>query len=333
MKVLYAIQGTGNGHLSRARDIIPELLRQGVKLDILVSGTQADICLPYAVKYRFGGMSFIFGKQGGVDLWATYRRANTLRFQSEVVRLPVLDYDLVLSDFEPVSAWACRLRGKPCIGLSHQAAVLAPGAPRPERKDPVGQLILKRYAPTTKQYGFHFQAYAPGIYTPVIRQGIRQAGVSDRGHYTVYLPAYSDARIIGVLSQVPGVRWEVFSKHSSHAYAIDRISVRPIADAAFLQSIASSRGVLSAAGFETPSESLYLGKKLCVVPMKNQYEQQCNAAALRQMGVPVLEALNEAAVTPLKEWVESPTRTGVTFPDVAGPLIAHILEEQAALYT
>ena len=47
MKVLYAIQGTGNGHLSRARDIVPILQKQ-TSLDILVSGTQADITLPYS---------------------------------------------------------------------------------------------------------------------------------------------------------------------------------------------------------------------------------------------------------------------------------------------
>jgi predicted glycosyltransferase len=41
MKVLYAIQGTGNGHLSRAEDIVPQL-RKRCQVDILVSGTQSQ---------------------------------------------------------------------------------------------------------------------------------------------------------------------------------------------------------------------------------------------------------------------------------------------------
>ena len=53
MKVLYAIQGTGNGHLSRARDIIPILLSKNIELDILVSGIQADVDLPFNIKYKF----------------------------------------------------------------------------------------------------------------------------------------------------------------------------------------------------------------------------------------------------------------------------------------
>jgi len=36
MKVLYAIQGTGNGHLSRAEDIVPYLQKR-CDVDILVS--------------------------------------------------------------------------------------------------------------------------------------------------------------------------------------------------------------------------------------------------------------------------------------------------------
>ena len=63
MNILYAIQGTGNGHLSRAVDIIPELKKYG-KLDLFVSGAQAEITLPYPVKYKSKGLSFYFGKAG-----------------------------------------------------------------------------------------------------------------------------------------------------------------------------------------------------------------------------------------------------------------------------
>ena len=48
MKVLYAIQATGNGHVSRANEIIP-MLRQKCELDILLSGTQADVGVNYPV--------------------------------------------------------------------------------------------------------------------------------------------------------------------------------------------------------------------------------------------------------------------------------------------
>jgi predicted glycosyltransferase len=73
MKILYAIQGTGNGHISRARDIVPVLMKNH-EVDLLISGTQADVELPYPVKYRFKGLSFVFGKNGGINLSETYRK-------------------------------------------------------------------------------------------------------------------------------------------------------------------------------------------------------------------------------------------------------------------
>ena len=112
MKILYAIQGTGNGHISRARDIIPLLQKKG-ELDILISGTEADVDFGFPVKYKFKGMSFVFGKQGGIDLASTYKKAKLKRFYNEIKNLPVKDYDIVINDFEPVSAWACRFNKKP----------------------------------------------------------------------------------------------------------------------------------------------------------------------------------------------------------------------------
>jgi len=132
MKILYAIQGTGNGHVSRARDIIPILEKKG-EVDILISGIQADVDLPYPVKYRLKGLSFIFGKKGGIDIMETYQKANLKQLFKEINQLPVQEYDLVISDFEPVSSWACKKRNKPCIGLSHQAAVINKKHRNPKR--------------------------------------------------------------------------------------------------------------------------------------------------------------------------------------------------------
>ena len=73
MKILYAIQGTGNGHLARAEDVIPYLQEHG-DLDLFVSGAQADIKLSYPVKYKSKGLSFYFGKSGGIDFLRTFKK-------------------------------------------------------------------------------------------------------------------------------------------------------------------------------------------------------------------------------------------------------------------
>jgi uncharacterized protein (TIGR00661 family) len=326
MKILYAIQGTGNGHLSRAREIIPILQRKG-ELDLLISGTQADVDLPYPVKYRFKGLCFIFGKKGGIDVMATYRKSNLKRLYDEIKSLPVENYDLVINDFEPVSAWACRRIHKHCVGLSHQAAVIQKNAPRPKEKDMLGKAILQNYAPVSVSYGFHFEKYSEKIFTPVIRSEIRNPAPEIKPHYTVYLPAYADKRIIKVLSGISEIHWQVFSKHSKETYREGNLFIRPIENDLFIESLINCTGILCGAGFETPAEALFLKKKLLVIPMKGQYEQQCNAAALATLGVPVLKSLKDKHLDKIKSWTRNEQTIPVWYPDITEEIIDMVIRD------
>lgn len=326
MKILYAIQGTGNGHVSRAREIIPILQRKG-ELDLLISGTQADVDLPYPIKYRFKGLCFVFGKKGGIDVLETFRKGNLKRLFKEIKSLPIEDYDLVINDFEPVSAWACKRKHKVCIGLSHQAAVIGKNAPRPKKRDLMGQAILMNYAPVSRAFGFHFKPYGPGIFTPVIRSEIRDPETETKKHYTVYLPAYSDKRIYQILSEIKNVEWQVFSKHNRETYRKDNVSFQPVNNDGFIKSMLSCTGMLCGAGFETPAEALFLKKKLLVIPMKGQYEQQCNAAALDELGVPVLKSLKKKHIAKIKNWTEKMQSIPVDYPDITEEIINQLIEE------
>jgi uncharacterized protein (TIGR00661 family) len=325
MRILYAIQGTGNGHLARATEIIPVLQRK-CRVDLLVSGTQADVKLRYPVKYRLNGLSFIFGKKGGVDIWKTMTTINISKFFQEIKELPVEDYDLVVNDFEPVSAWACRKKNVPCISLSHQSSLLKDKVPKPNIIDFSGTAILKYYAPSNFQFGFHFAEYRKNIYTPVIRREIRESEIEDYGHYTVYLPSYSDEKLIENLSLYKNVRWQVFSKHNIRTVQHGNILIHPVSLDLFTQSIVTCTGVLCGAGFETPAEALYLGKKLMVIPMKKQLEQHFNAAALKTLGVPVISKLKPKNYSVIREWLENNYRVEVKYPDKTEQIINKIFE-------
>ena len=295
MKILYAIQGTGNGHLARAEDVIPALKEYG-DLDLFVSGAQSDIKLGYPVKYKSKGLSFYFGKSGGIDFLKTFKHNSSKEVYREIKKFPVEKYDLVINDFEPISAWACRKREVPCVGLSHQSALFSPNVPKPKNLDPVGEWVLHNYAPVDKHVSFHFERYDKNIFTPVIRASIRKSENVVKDHYTVYLPAYDDQGLVPLLAKIPGVRWHIFSKHARKPYHMGKLSVFPVNKDEFVSSMTSSKGVLCGAGFETPAEALYLNKKLMVVPMKSQLEQFYNAASLKKLGVPVLKKIKKSSL-------------------------------------
>ncbi len=323
MRILYAIQGTGNGHLARATEIVPILRKYG-EVDVLVSGIQGDLHLPFEVKYRLFGLSFIFGKKGGVSLFKTLAKARIDLFLKDVFKIPVKDYDLVLNDFEPVAAWACKLRGIESVGISHQNAVTHSKAPRPSKVDNIAELILKYYAPSKINFGFHFLALDENNFTPIIRSSIFNAMPRKGNHYTVYLPAYSDEEIINVLSKIKESTWEVFSKHSKKAYEFQNIKIYPVELDRFTHSFINCCGVLCNAGFETPAEAIYMGKKLCVIPMKNQYEQSCNATMLQKLDVKVLNSLRKSGED-LNDWVRSEQAIQIKYPNQTERIVHELL--------
>lgn len=324
MKILYAIQGTGNGHMTRAEEVIPVLKKYG-DLHLFVSGVQADIKLPFPIKYKSKGLSFYFGKSGGIDLIKTFRQNSSKDVFKEIKNFPVEKYDLVINDFEPISAWACRRKNIPCVALSHQSALLSPKVIRPKKTDPVGEWVLKNYAPADHHISFHFACYDKDIYTPVIRSRVRTAEVHTKPHYTVYLPAYDDRKLVPLLARFPHIRWHIFSKHANKAYHIGKLSVFPVNNEEFTISMATATGVLCGAGFETPAEALYLGKKVMVVPMKRQYEQHFNAAALKQMGVPVLKKVKKKYLDKIEAWLENHDRVSVQYEDITDQAVQRAL--------
>jgi len=325
MKILYAIQGTGNGHLSRAKEIIPALMNRA-QVDILVSGKQSEVAISYALKYHFKGIGFVFGKKGGINYWQTIKINNPFRIIKEIRACRVRDYDLVINDFEPISAWACYFKNVKCISLSHQSALLSKKTPKPLKKSRLGNFFLKNYAPAMRHYGFHFKSYDKNIFSAIIRNDIRKQQIKEKEYYTVYLPSYSEKKIIKVLSKVKSVKWKVFSKDCTKAYQRKNVFIKPIKkNLSFERSLAWSKGVICGAGFETPAETLFLKKKLLVIPMKGQFEQACNAESLKKLGVPVLNKLHKKYSVSIYQWVKSDKVCELNFPDQTQKIIDKIL--------
>jgi len=270
LKILFAIQATGNGHLSRAREVIPHLLKYG-DLDLLISGTQSDVDLPYFIKYKKTGVSYTFGKFGGIDYYDSVKRFRPFEFLKDIYRFPVEDYDIIINDFEPITAWACKLKKKNCVGLSHQAAFLSKNTPRADDTDAVAEYAFKNYAPCTSAIGLHFEAYDSFIRTPIIRSEIRQLEPYVEPYITVYLPAYTDELLINYFEKFPDFYWEVFSKHVTLPYRQNNVRVIPVNNDGYLKSLQGCTGLVTGGGFEAPAEATHLAKKVMVIPMLNQY--------------------------------------------------------------
>ncbi len=289
MKILYSVQATGNGHISRAIQITPYLERLG-QVDIFLSGSNSSLKVPLPVKFRSKGISLFYDDHGGLDYTRMFIKNSWRDACKEAKALPVEQYDVVINDFEPITSKACRLKNKKSVQFSHQASFRSRQTPRPDRYDPIGESILKWYSTSSQYIGLHFKPYDDFIVPPVIKRECLGAEPLDMGHITIYLFGYGVAFYERFLKKLPDIQFHCFVANlpDNQPYRSGNILYKPIDHLTFTQSMITSHGVITGGGFETPAEALYLKKRLMCIPIKNHYEQYCNAAALQQIGVKIL---------------------------------------------
>lgn len=302
MKILYAVQATGNGHISRAVQLLPYLQRYGM-VDIFLSGANSQLQRELPVRFRSKGLSLFYNSNGGLQYKKLATQLQPARLWKEIRELPVEKYDVVINDFECITSLACAYKKIPSVNFGHQASFQSQFVPRPIKKELMGEFLLKNYARASRYVGLHFESYDDFIFEPVIKKEILQAKPRNQGHFTVYLSAFSDAFLLKHFHQLSSFRFEVFSKAVKCVTQVGNVTLIPVNQRQFNESMINSYGVITGAGFETPAEVLHLGKRLLVIPIKGQYEQLCNAAALESMGVAVLKQIDEQFSNFILNWI------------------------------
>ena len=300
-KIFYAVQATGNGHISRAQQLYPYLKQYG-EVDFFISGNNANLNFKFPVKYRSKGCSLHYSKCGGLNYFDVVKNIKPLMMYKDAQALPLEKYDVIINDFDFVTSLACKLKKLPSVQLGHQASFQSNATPRPDKKSLIGETILKHYAHATNHIGFHFDKYDDFILPPVIKDEFINAKPTDLKHVTVYLPSFQQHCLYDAFTKLKHIQFHWFLDGVESICIEDNITYYPINQDLFNKSLLNCHGLITGGGFETPSEALYLGKKLISIPIKNHYEQQCNAAALKKLGVNVLDGIDENFSEIIDEW-------------------------------
>ena len=301
MKIFYAVQATGNGHISRAQQIYPYLKNFG-EVDFFISGNNANLDFPLPVKYRSQGCSLHYSKCGGLNYFDVIKNIKPYMMYNDAKALPLEKYDVIINDFDFVTSLSCKLKKLPSVQLGHQASFQSDSTPRPEKKSIIGEAILKHYAQATNHIGFHFQSYDSFIFPPVIKEEFINAKTEDLKHVSVYLPSFQKHCLLEAFSKLKHIQFHWFLNDIESVRIEKNIVYYPVNQSLFNKSLLSCHGLITGGGFETPAEALYLKKKLISIPIKNHYEQQCNAAALKKMGVKVLEDIGDDFSVIIEKW-------------------------------
>ena len=313
MHILYGVQATGQGHISRARAMSAALARQNVQVTWLFSGRPRDELFdmePFGNYQHRRGLTFTT-EAGQVQYGATILNNNPVQFIRDAARLDLSPFDLLVTDYEPIVAWAAKYSGRSCIGIGHQYAF---GQDTPvSGSNWISKKIMNHFAPVDIPLGLHWLPYADNVLPPILDLPSRPLSRSD--HVLVYLPFEDQGRITWLLQQIPDQRFIQYTK-GPHSRVLDNVCLKPSSIATFKQDLASCYGVICNTGFELISECLHWGKPVLTKPLARQMEQLSNALALQQLGH--ARVVNELSIEKISSWLHTHSTTpSLHFPDVA----------------
>ncbi|WP_315983086.1 hypothetical protein [Aliamphritea spongicola] len=186
-----------------------KLQQHGIKVDYLFSGRPADKLFdmqPFGEYKVRQGLTFIV-EQGQVRKLKTCLSNNLTRFYRDIRNLDLSGYDLIISDFEPVTAWAARLQGKTSVGIAHQYA-FEYNLPGPDIK--YAMLPGTRlFAPVSQAIGLHWHHFDAPILPPLISPPPPNQPV-EQDKILVYLPFEPLEQILQWLQPLKNHRFYVY---------------------------------------------------------------------------------------------------------------------------
>ncbi len=320
MKIFYGVQGTGNGHITRARVMAKELRAAGIDVHFQFTGRPADKYFDMEVFNGYEsrtGLTF-HTEKGQVSYFKTALDAKPITFIRDMKSLDLSGYDLVISDFEPVTAWAAKNQKKAVLGIGHQYA-FNHKIPR-EGSDPIADQVMKYFAPADVGVGLHWHHFGQPILPPIIDTPETPKSII-KNKIIVYLPFEDQNEVIRLLSPFENFDFHIYSPEPVPS-TFNHIICNPLSRDGFQKDLYDSAGIISNAGFELASESLQMGKKILAKPLHAQMEQISNAAALHQLGYGhVMQDMDIAAI---EHWLHDNHAVHITYPNIAKVLVQWI---------
>jgi uncharacterized protein (TIGR00661 family) len=164
------------------------------------------------------------------------------------------------------------------------------------------------------------------VFPPLIRREFREMHYLPGSSYLVYLLQegfFYD--LVRLARQDPGFSADIFTSLKPEMEIPDGIRLHAYDTKKFIKLMASCKGLISTAGFDSAAEAALHGIPLAVVPSRNHFEQRCNAADIETKGVGVagsqinpglLERMFAPDNREYRAWVEQ-----------AGELLINVLEK------
>jgi uncharacterized protein (TIGR00661 family) len=299
-RILYAVQGEGLGHATRAHSVGAGLIERGHEVRFVSSRLATPYLrehFPDRVEDIFGFRLVFtdgrirFGKtvarntyEGVRDVWPTLRAVRRIFHEFQP--------DLLITDAEEFTPAVARFLGVPFVSVDNQHLLTHCDVDRPPgfALDYVNAyLVIRLFHAGARRYLISTFIDAPirhqpaTLVPPVLRKEVYKQAVRHGDYLVAYLGGSGEydrmRRALELSSRMP-IRAYGFGIEGEHG----RVTYKATSANGFLKDLAGCAGVVASAGHSLVSESLYLDKPMLLVPIAGQFEQLLNAHYVERMG-------------------------------------------------
>ncbi|MEN8128206.1 MAG: glycosyltransferase family protein [Planctomycetota bacterium] len=302
-RILYGVAGEGFGHSSRSELLGQRLINAGHTVLFAASRKSYSYLKPTfqdAVQPVYG-LSF-YCRNGRVypmrTLWqniAGYPKGAAANRRLFADSVEPFEPDLVISDFEPFSAWWAQRHRVPCVSIDHEHVLTCcelDGERALWKERLLAQIVTRGYHTFADAYLIPNFFKAPvtnahaALTPPVVRNIVLNQRPESGEHVVMYATGADEKmrqRILDIAQS--------FRRHRFYVYGFNRDLERgncvfkKTSTDGFIRDLASCRGVIATAGFSLISECLHFRKPMLLIPLQDQYEQLLNTFYVEKLGL------------------------------------------------
>ena len=322
-RIIYAVAGEGFGHSSRSHLIGQRLIETGH--NVMFVGSQKSLLY---LKQYFGsrvreifGLSFVFEGER-IDKSETLKR-NLLklsegnRINDELFKehFEPFEPELVISDFEPFSAWWAWRKKVPFVSIDHEHMLTLCKLEHQARnwlsRLTAGLITECHYVGAVAYIIINFfktplRIDSAVLAPPIVRPVVTELNPEPGEHILLYsTTGMGREQVQEILNKFGGQKFYVYGFDTDEE---DKNCVfKKRSTEGFLADLAGARGVIASAGFSLLSECMYLKKKMLLLPLAGQYEQIINAHYIQKLGLGLQsDTLDETIIAKFLDELDKP---------------------------
>ncbi len=295
-RIIYGLSGQGFGHSARGHEVLTHLKKKGHELLVLTYGQALGVMKPDFSTLEIPGLGLNY-QNNRVDYLRTfYDNASMLARRGKKIpgllrKIKKFKPDLVISDYEPLSAALAHLQNLPLISFNnqHQMTNTTLSVPKKYKHDFLAaKLVTKSFVWGADYYlittFFNTPVSKPNtfLFPPVVRRQVSRLKPAVKDFILVYQNSDFDY-ILPELKKLAPQKFIVFSSRPG-VLKDGNLTLKHHDAKAFLRHLKDCRGIIATAGLSLISEALYLDKPYFAIPVAKQVEQTINALYIKKLG-------------------------------------------------